>query len=156
MAAGIEPADGNCVDKHGSFYVSGSPFIGPYPGAAETFQSPFQEDRLLALPTRGEFYCGTAEWVLAMRYGLYGAGYCAEYRQCLERRAVYVALGTLPLMLLTGIAGNYIKRFIPFNLSTWLPTLFLIMGAWFILRGANLDIPFLSPLIYPEGMVTCN
>lgn len=65
-------------------------------------------------------------------------------------------LGTLPLMLLTGLAGNYIKRMIPFKLSTWLPALFLIMGTWFILRGANLDIPFLSPLIYPEGMVTCN
>jgi len=65
-------------------------------------------------------------------------------------------LGTLPLMLLTGIAGNYVKRIIPFKLSTWLPTLFLIMGVWFILRGSNLDIPYLSPLIYPEGMVTCN
>ena len=65
-------------------------------------------------------------------------------------------LGTLPLMLLTGIAGNYVKRILPFKLSTWLPTLFLIMGLWFILRGSNLDIPFLSPLIYPEGMVTCN
>jgi len=65
-------------------------------------------------------------------------------------------LGTLPLMLLTGIAGNYVKRIIPFKLSTWLPTLFLIMGVWFILRGSNLDIPYLSPLIYPKGMVTCN
>ncbi|HLT41593.1 MAG TPA: sulfite exporter TauE/SafE family protein [Sphingobacteriaceae bacterium] len=65
-------------------------------------------------------------------------------------------LGTLPLMLITGIAGNYVKRIIPFKLSTWLPTLFLIMGLWFILRGSNLDIPYLSPLIYPEGMVTCN
>lgn len=65
-------------------------------------------------------------------------------------------LGTLPLMLLTGLAGSYIKRVIPFKLSTWLPTLFLIMGVWFILRGANLDIPYLSPLIYPEGMITCN
>lgn len=65
-------------------------------------------------------------------------------------------LGTLPLMLLTGIAGSYIKNHIPFNLSSWLPFLFLLMGSWFILRGANLDIPYLSPLIYPEGMVTCN
>src|SRR5690606_2639087 len=55
-------------------------------------------------------------------------------------------LGTLPLMLITGIAGNYIKRYIPFKLSTWLPALFLIMGIWFILRGSNLDIPYLSPL----------
>lgn len=64
--------------------------------------------------------------------------------------------GTLPLMLLTGIAGSYIKRHIPFNLSSWLPFLFLVMGTWFILRGADLNIPYLSPLIYPEGMVTCN
>src|SRR5690606_13182171 len=51
-------------------------------------------------------------------------------------------LGTLPLMLLTGISGNYIKKIIPFKLSSWLPTLFLIMGVWFILRGSNLDIPY--------------
>jgi len=65
-------------------------------------------------------------------------------------------LGTLPLMLLTGISGNYIKKIIPFKLSSWLPTLFLIMGVWFILRGSNLDIPYLSPVIYPEGMIDCN
>lgn len=65
-------------------------------------------------------------------------------------------LGTMPLLLLTGITGSYIKKMIPFKLSTWLPTLFVVMGVWFILRGSNLDIPFLSPLIYPEGMITCN
>lgn len=65
-------------------------------------------------------------------------------------------LGTLPLMLLTGLVGSYIKKYIPFNLSSWLPFLFLVMGTWFILRGADLNIPYLSPLIYPEGMVTCN
>lgn len=64
-------------------------------------------------------------------------------------------LGTLPLMLITGIVGNFIKSKIPFRLSAWLPFLFLLMGTWFILRGANLDIPFLSPLIYPSGMQNC-
>lgn len=65
-------------------------------------------------------------------------------------------LGTLPLMLLTGIAGNFIKSKIPFRLSAWLPFLFLLMGTWFIMRGANLDIPFLSPLIYPSGLIVCD
>lgn len=65
-------------------------------------------------------------------------------------------LGTLPLMLLTGIAGNFIKSKIPFRLSAWLPFLFLLMGTWFILRGANLNIPFLSPLIYPSGLILCD
>lgn len=65
-------------------------------------------------------------------------------------------LGTLPLMLLTGVAGNFLKSKIPFRLSAWLPFLFLLMGIWFILRGANLNIPFLSPLIYPNGLILCD
>lgn len=72
------------------------------------------------------------------------------------RFMILFGLGTLPLLLLTGIAGNFIKAKIPFKLSTWLPFLFLIMGLWFILRGANLDIPFLSPLMNPEGMLICD
>lgn len=72
------------------------------------------------------------------------------------RFMILFGLGTLPLLLLTGIAGNFIKSKIPFRLSVWLPFLFLIMGTWFILRGANLDIPFLSPLIYPSGMILCD
>lgn len=72
------------------------------------------------------------------------------------RFMILFGLGTLPLLLLTAIAGNIIKSKIPFRLSAWLPFLFLIMGSWFILRGANLDIPFLSPLIYPDGMILCD
>lgn len=69
---------------------------------------------------------------------------------------VMFGLGTLPLLLITSIAGNFIKSKVPFQLSAWLPFLFLVMGGWFILRGANLDIPFLSPLLYPDGMLTCD
>ena len=71
------------------------------------------------------------------------------------RFMVLFGLGTLPLLLLTAVAGNFIKSKIPFRLSAWLPFLFLVMGSWFILRGANLDIPMLSPLIYPNGMILC-
>jgi sulfite exporter TauE/SafE len=72
------------------------------------------------------------------------------------RFMVLFGLGTLPLLMVTAIAGNFIKSKIPFRLSAWLPFLFFIMGSWFILRGANLDIPFLSPLIYPSGMILCD
>ncbi len=72
------------------------------------------------------------------------------------RFMILFGLGTLPLLLLTAVAGNFIKTKIPFRLSAWLPFLFIIMGSWFILRGANLDIPFLSPLIYPSGMILCD
>lgn len=64
-------------------------------------------------------------------------------------------LGTLPLMLTTALLGNVIRRAIPFRLSRWLPFLFLVMGIWFILRGSALDIPFLSPVLNPAGMLIC-
>ncbi len=64
-------------------------------------------------------------------------------------------LGTLPLMLIAGIAGSFIKNKLRLRFNTWLPMLFLVMGCWFVLRGANLDIPFLSPLLYPEGAIHC-
>lgn len=72
------------------------------------------------------------------------------------RFMILFGLGTLPLLLTTAVVGNFIKSKIPFKLSAWLPFLFLIMGSWFVLRGANLDIPFLSPLIYPSGMILCD
>lgn len=63
--------------------------------------------------------------------------------------------GTLPMMLLVSVFGNFVKRYFNFNMAKWLPAMFLIMGCWFLLRGANLDIPYLSPLIYPEGAINC-
>ncbi len=61
-------------------------------------------------------------------------------------------LGTVPVMLSAGIAGSFIKKYIPIRFSAWLPFLFLVMGSWFILRGANLNIPYLSPVLYPQAM----
>ncbi|WP_257657505.1 sulfite exporter TauE/SafE family protein [Parapedobacter lycopersici] len=64
-------------------------------------------------------------------------------------------LGTLPAMIGVSIAGAGLKWKFRLNIAKWLPLLFLVMGSWFLLRGANLDIPYLSPLIYPEGAITC-
>lgn len=60
-------------------------------------------------------------------------------------------LGTTPLLLALTLSASYGKQRIRLNFNKWLPGLFILMGIWFVLRGANLDIPFLSPLIYPEG-----
>src|SRR5690606_12610000 len=68
---------------------------------------------------------------------------------------VLFGLGTLPLMLTAGVAGSFIKNRLKLRFTAWLPALFLVMGCWFVLRGANLDIPFLSPLLYPEGAIHC-
>lgn len=65
-------------------------------------------------------------------------------------------LGTLPLMLGASFIGHFFKNRLKIRFSGWLPFIFLVMGFWFILRGANLNIPYLSPLIYPEtGNILC-
>ncbi|MGJ1203764.1 sulfite exporter TauE/SafE family protein [Sphingobacterium lactis] len=68
---------------------------------------------------------------------------------------VLFGLGTLPLLLVFSFAGNFPKRIFKKGFATVLPVLFIVMGAWFILRGANLDIPYLSPLLHVKGAMNC-
>lgn len=69
---------------------------------------------------------------------------------------IFFGLGTFPMMIGIALLGSVVKGRLHFNMSRWLPVMLLIMGLWFLLRGANLDIPMLSPLIYPEGAITCD
>lgn len=69
---------------------------------------------------------------------------------------VFFGLGTFPMMIAVSLLGSLVKSKIRFNLNKWLPAMLLLMGLWFLLRGANLDIPMLSPLIYPEGAILCD
>lgn len=69
---------------------------------------------------------------------------------------IFFGLGTLPMMAAVSLFGSLVKKRFSFNMAKWLPAMFLIMGVWFLLRGANLDIPMLSPLIYPEGAILCD
>ena len=64
-------------------------------------------------------------------------------------------MGTWPAMLVVALAGSFAKRRLKINFSFWLPIISIVIGSWFLLRGANLDIPYLSPLIYPEGAMDC-
>lgn len=64
-------------------------------------------------------------------------------------------LGTLPLLWLTTLLGQWLKAKKNFSTKKYIPFLMLLLGLWFLLRGANLDIPYLSPLLYPEGAVNC-
>ncbi|SFB84208.1 hypothetical protein SAMN05421747_101460 [Parapedobacter composti] len=64
-------------------------------------------------------------------------------------------LGTLPMMTAVAITGSRVKRLVCVNIAKWMPVILLIMGVWFLLRGANWDIPYLSPLLYPEGVANC-
>lgn len=65
-------------------------------------------------------------------------------------------IGTLPLLLLFSLTSHWTKSVIKVRFSSVLPVLYFVMGTWFILRGSNLDIPYLSPLLYMDGAINCN
>lgn len=54
-------------------------------------------------------------------------------------------LGTTPLMLMISLGGIYLKRYIKFDTRRLVPYFMLFIGVLFIMRSADLGIPFLSP-----------
>lgn len=54
-------------------------------------------------------------------------------------------LGTTPLILTISLGGIYLRRYLKFNSNKLIPWFSLFIGVLFILRSANLDIPFFSP-----------
>jgi len=68
---------------------------------------------------------------------------------------LFFGLGTLPLMLAamvsTGLAGPAFRR----KINKTIPFVMLGLGVWFILRGLNLNIPYLSPEKVNEGVEVC-
>jgi sulfite exporter TauE/SafE len=69
---------------------------------------------------------------------------------------IMFGLGTLPLLLVFSFLGNFIRTYFKMNFSKWLPFIYILMGIWFLLRGANLDIPYLSPLLHVDGAINCH
>ncbi|HLS94783.1 MAG TPA: sulfite exporter TauE/SafE family protein [Sphingobacterium sp.] len=69
---------------------------------------------------------------------------------------VLFGLGTLPLLLFFSFIGTMPIALRKQRFGRIVPFLYLLMGVWFILRGANLDIPYLSPLLYVEGAIRCS
>jgi sulfite exporter TauE/SafE len=68
----------------------------------------------------------------------------------------WFGIGTLPLMMLamvsTGFAGPLFRR----RINKAIPFFMLILGFWFVLRGFNLDIPYLSPPKMDTGVEVCS
>lgn len=67
----------------------------------------------------------------------------------------WFGIGTLPLMMAamvsTGFAGPIFRR----RINKGIPFVMLGLGVWFILRGLNLDIPYLSPPKQSSGVEVC-
>ncbi|MBC7653867.1 MAG: sulfite exporter TauE/SafE family protein [Oligoflexus sp.] len=65
-------------------------------------------------------------------------------------------LGTIPLMLLAMLGVNFSKPVFRRKINIFLPYLTLCLGIWFVFRGLNLDIPYLSPKILGNEQVICH
>jgi hypothetical protein len=57
----------------------------------------------------------------------------------------------LAAMVSVGLVGPSFRR----RINKAIPFVMLALGVWFILRGLNLDIPYLSPENINEGVEIC-
>lgn len=57
----------------------------------------------------------------------------------------YFGIGTIPIMFITIIIGNYIKYYINNIIKYILPIILSFIGMLLILRGSGLDIKYISP-----------
>jgi len=53
--------------------------------------------------------------------------------------------GTFPLMLLATIGSGFVGPVVRKRISKIIPYVMVCLGFWFVLRGLNLSIPYLSP-----------
>jgi len=60
-------------------------------------------------------------------------------------------LGTLPVMLGLGLAGRKLQGFFNFKLQNLVPISLAVLGVLLILRGMELGIPYLSPVLGVDG-----
>jgi uncharacterized protein len=58
---------------------------------------------------------------------------------------IFFGLGTIPMLLAISITGNIISASARQKITKLIPILVIIVGLFFILRGLNLGIPYLSP-----------
>lgn len=57
----------------------------------------------------------------------------------------WYGLGTLPLMFVAGISAGFTTTLFRQRINQTIPYLMICLGLWFILRGMELNIPYLSP-----------
>jgi uncharacterized protein len=57
----------------------------------------------------------------------------------------FFGLGTLPLMFVFSLAGQFIGVGVRRKFTRLIPTFIVVLGILFILRGLNLGIPYISP-----------
>jgi sulfite exporter TauE/SafE len=58
---------------------------------------------------------------------------------------VAFGLGTMPAMMIVGIAANKMNRSLQLRINAYIPYALTLVGLLVCLRGMNLNIPYISP-----------
>jgi len=67
----------------------------------------------------------------------------------------WFGVGTFPLMLLATISSGFIGSVVRRRINRVIPYVMVCLGFWFVLRGLNLNIPYLSPAKQSSGISIC-
>jgi sulfite exporter TauE/SafE len=62
-------------------------------------------------------------------------------------------IGTIPLMFVFSLAGQFISVGVRRRFTRLIPTFIIVLGILFILRGLNLGIPYISPKLEGKEQV---
>jgi sulfite exporter TauE/SafE len=65
-------------------------------------------------------------------------------------------LGTLPMMLGLGLAGRRLQGLFSFRMQKLVPISLAVLGVLLVLRGMELGIPYISPVLTAGGCPHCH
>lgn len=68
----------------------------------------------------------------------------------------WFGLGTFPLMLIATVSSGFIGPVVRRRINNMMPYLMVCLGFWFVLRGLNLNIAYLSPAKPAAGVTVCH
>ena len=91
--------------------------------------------------------CGFVYLALAGAVNMPGIAASVEYM-------FFFGLGTAPLMLLAAVTTGFTGPAIRNRINKVIPYMMVCLGIWFILRGLDLNIPYLSPALH-TGTAVC-
>jgi sulfite exporter TauE/SafE len=95
----------------------------------------------------GHFYIGLLNGLLPCGFVYLGLATAVNTSSALQS-ALFMfvfGMGTLPLMFASMVGFNFAKPAFRNQMNRILPILTILLGIWFVCRGLNLDIPYLSP-----------
>ncbi|RKD16189.1 hypothetical protein BCY91_04735 [Pelobium manganitolerans] len=105
----------------------------------------------------GHFYLGLLNGILPCGFVYLGLATAVSTSSAVQS-ALFMfvfGLGTIPLMLFAMLGANFAKPVFRQKITRFLPYVTLCLGLWFLFRGLNLDIPYLSPKINTSEAVIC-